>query len=285
MRALLLLLSASFSLLAADVPVDILEAARTGKEKVVAALLAKGVDIESRDKEGKTPLMLAAEYGRTATVKLLLDKGAKPDARDAQHWNAYMLALLQPSGGLIRKHEPVLKLLPQPKRFRLAVAAGWSPGQALFSSCFMGPEDLMQHMRQLHPDGMVIEALQHFAIKSGRDMIAVVSADARGRSDVSERPAPKDADAVLSLSVEPGVTCVQRFDRLSMMIQATLNPPGSETVLLEKSFGAGVRIGMRGYAASNPNQHGAIYEEWARSQAGALYWAVLTALLIGNQPA
>ncbi|MEO8369240.1 MAG: ankyrin repeat domain-containing protein [Candidatus Solibacter sp.] len=278
---MLLLLSASLPLLAADAPLDILEAARTGKEKVVAALLAKGVDIESRNKEGKTPLMLAAEYGRTSTVKLLLEKGAKADARDAQHWNAYMLALLQPSGGIIRKHDPVLKLLPQPKRFRLAVTAGWTPGQALFSSCFMGPEDLMQHMRQLHPDGMVIEALQHFAIKSGHDMIAIVSADARGRSDVSERPVPKDVDAVLTLRVEPGATCVQRFDRLSMLIQATLNPPESETALLEKSFGEGLKYGVRGLAATNPNQHGPIYEDWAKSQAGAIYWAVLTALLIG----
>lgn len=280
MRALLLLLSAGLPLLAADPPLDILEAARTGKDKEVAALLAKGVDIESRDKEGKTPLMLAAEYGRTSTVKLLLDKGAKPDARDAHRWTAYMLALLQPSGGIIRKHDPVLKLLPPPKRFRLAVTAGWTPGTALFSSCFLRPEDLMQHMRQLHPDGMVIEALRHFAISSGRDMIAIVSADARGRSDVSERPAPKDVDAILTLNVEPGATCVQRFDRLSMLIQATLNSPENETVLLEKSFGAGVKIGMRGYAATNPNQHGPIYEEWARSQAGAIYWAVLTALLM-----
>jgi len=281
MRVLLLLLSAGLPLLAADVPMDILEAARTGKDKEVAALLAKGADIESRDKEGKTPLMLAAEYGRTSTVKLLLEKGAKPEARDAHRWNAYMWALLEPSGGLIRKHEPVLKLLPKPKRFRLAVTAGWTPGTALFSSCFMRPEDLVQHMRELHPDGMVIEALRHFAASSGRDMIAIVSADARGRSDVSERPAPKDADAVLTLSVEPGATCVQRFDRLNMQIHATLNPPGGETVLLEKSFGAAVKIGMPGYAATNPNQHGPIYESWAKSQAGALYWAVLTALLMG----
>jgi len=52
-------------------------------------------------------------------------------------------------------------------------------------------------------------------------------------------------------------------------------------VLLAKSFGAAVKIGMPGYAATNPNQHGPIYESWAKSQAGALYWAVLTALLMG----
>ena len=44
----------------------------------------------------------------------------------------------------------------------------------------MRPEEMTQHIRQLHPDGMVIEALQHFAATSGRDLIAIVSADARG---------------------------------------------------------------------------------------------------------
>ena len=176
MRALLLLIALGLPLPAADAPMDILEAARRGKPKEVEALLAKGADIESRDKEGKTPLMLAAQYGRTSTVQLLLAKGARPDARDAHRWNAYMWALLQPSGGVIHgTHDSVLRLLPQPKRIRLAVTASWTPGKTLFSSCFMGPEDLMQHMRQLHPDGMAIEALQRFAISSGRDLMAIVS--------------------------------------------------------------------------------------------------------------
>ena len=281
MRVLLLLLSAGLPLVAADEPLDILEAARRGNEKEVAALLAKGSDIESRDRDGKTPLMLAAQYGRTSTVKLLLDKGAKPDARDAHRWNAYMWALLQPSGGFIHiTHDPVLKLLPQPKRFRLAITANWSPGKSLFSSCFMRPQELMQHIRQLHPDGIVIEALQHYALTSGRDMVAIVSVDARGNSDVSERPTPKDVDGVLTLRVEPGATCVQQVDQLSTTIQATLNGP-NDSALLERSFGAGVKTGKLGIRATNPNQYGPLYQDWAKSQAGAIYWAVLTALLMG----
>jgi len=60
-----------------------------------------------------------------------------------------------------------------------------------------------------------------------------------------------------------------------------LNRPEDQTPLLEKSFGAGVKTGMRGQSATNPNQHGPLYETWAKSQAGPLYWAVLTALLLG----
>lgn len=261
---------------------DILEAAKKGKAKEIEALLAKGADLEATDREGRTPLMLAAQYGRTATVRLLVDKGAKPDARDTHRWNAFMLALLAPSGGVVHTtHDAVLKLLPQPKRFRLAITANWTPGKALFSSCFMRPEEMTQHMRQIHPDGMVIEALRHFAATSGRDLIAIVSADARGNTEISERPTPKDVDAVLTLRVEPGAACVQQVDRLSMLIQATLNRPEDQTPLLEKSFGAGVKTGMRGQSATNPNQHGPLYETWAKSQAGPLYWAVLTALLLG----
>src|SRR5258708_29032948 len=135
MRFCAILLAAAFSILAADLPMDILEAAKKGKAKELEGLLAKGADLEARDKDGRTPLMLAAQYGRTETVHLLLDKGAKPDARDTHRRNAYMLALLTPSGGVVHtSHEAVLKLLPQPQRFRLAVTPSWAPGNSLFSA-------------------------------------------------------------------------------------------------------------------------------------------------------
>jgi ankyrin repeat protein len=275
------ILAAAFTALAADVPMDLLEAARKGKDKEIEALLAKGSDIETRDKDGRTPLMLAAQYGRTASVRMLLDKGAKADARDAHRWNAFMLALLSPSGGVVHTtHDAVLKLLPQPKRFRVAITASWAPGKGFFSSCFMRSDDLTQHLRQLHPDGMVIEALQHFAPTSGRDLIAFVSADARGISEISERPTPKDVDAVLTLLVEPGVACVQQADQISMRIQANLSAPEKAAPLLEKTFGGAVKTGMRGQAATNPNQHAPLFESWAKSQTGTVYWAVLTALLL-----
>src|ERR1039458_8229189 len=133
MRFCALLFAGALTVLAADAPMDILEAAKKGNAKEIEALLAKGADLEARDKEGRTPLMLAAQYGRTATVRLLLDKGAKPGVRDSHGWNAYNLALLAPSDGMVHtRHDAVLKLLPQPKRFRLAVTASWTPGKALF---------------------------------------------------------------------------------------------------------------------------------------------------------
>jgi hypothetical protein len=281
MRCCAILLTALLPLLAAQNPPDLLDAAKKGRTAQVEQLLEKGAAIEAADREGRTALMLAAQYGHTATVRLLLDKGAKPGTRDTHGWNAYMLALLNPSGGVVHTpHDAVLKLLPQPKRFRLAIDAAWAPGKELFSSCFLRPADLTGHLREIRPDALVIEALQHYAQTSGRDLMAIVSADARGTSDISGRSTPADVDAVLTLQVEPGITCVRQFDQVSMRIQATLTRPQASQGGFEKTFGAGMKTGMRGEVANNPNQHGPLFASWAKSQAGPIWWAVLTALLM-----
>ena len=51
---------------------------------MVKLLLAKdGVDLDSKDKDGRTPLSLAARIGHEAVVKLLLAKdGVDPDSED-----------------------------------------------------------------------------------------------------------------------------------------------------------------------------------------------------------
>jgi len=280
MRFCVVLLAAALSLPAADAPMTIMEAARRGLSRDVETLLAKGANIESKDEEGRTPLMIAAQHGRADLVRLLLGKGAQPDARDTHGWNAYMLALLAPAHGLHTHPDAVIKLLPQPKRFRLAVTARWAPGKALFSSCFLRPADLTQHMRELHPDGMVIEALQRYAASSGHAYFAIVSTDARGNSDISERSTPADVDGVLELLVEPGAACVQQSDQLSMLVHATVTRPGAQTPLYDKSFSYGLKTGLREEVAANPNQYRPIYLSWAKSQAGSLYWAALTGLLM-----
>lgn len=51
-----------------------------GNKARVEELLAAGVDVNSRDTDGTTPLMLAATGGHPDIVKLLLDAGADPNA-------------------------------------------------------------------------------------------------------------------------------------------------------------------------------------------------------------
>jgi hypothetical protein len=275
--ALLLL---AFPASAADPSEDLLEAARKGKKDQVAALLNKGAPLEAKDKEGRTPLLLAAQYGRTSTVQLLLAKGAKPDARDSRGWNAFMLALMAPSGGVVHTpHDAVLKLLPQPARLRVAVDAAWTPGKAIFSSCFMRPEELERHIRDIRPDSIVVEAFQHFATTSGRDLIAIVHAGVHGMAAIENASPPDDADAILTLRVEPGVACVRQSDQLSLLIHARLVHKPDQSPVLDKEFGGGVKTGMREELAANPNQHAPLYEAWAKSQAGPLYWGVLAALM------
>jgi hypothetical protein len=263
---------------------DLLDAAKHGKKVEVEAFLKQGVPIEATDKEGRTPLMLAAQYGRVSTVQLLLASGAKADARDRHGWNAFMLALISPSGGVAgvvhSAHDSVLKLLPQPKRFRVAVDAAWAPGKAVFSSCFMRPEQLSQHLRDLHPDALVVQALQHFAVASGHDLVALVHSDVHGLANIENAGVPDDADALLTLRVEPGAACVQQSDQLSLLIRARLVRKAETSPAMEEEFGGGVKMGgMRVEFAANPNQYAPLYEAWAKSLARPLYWALLTALM------
>lgn len=267
--------------LAADAPMGILEAARKGRTQRIEELFAKHVDLETRDKEGRTPLLLAAQYGHAAAVQSLLDKGANPLARDVHQWNAYMLALLAPSGGVVHTtHEAVLKLLPQPKRFRIAVDALWTADRGLFRSCFVRPDAIAAHLRDVHADAIVLEAFQRYFGASGRDLIAIASADARGTSEVSSRELAADADAVVTLEVLPGATCVQPNDQMFLQIHAVVKRPGESAPLLDKTFGTSVKLGMREQLATNATQHEPLYRAWAKAQAGTVYWAVIAALML-----
>jgi ankyrin repeat protein len=60
--------------------------------RAVAALDA-GADVNARDAQQNTPLLLAAIDGKAATVALLLARGADADARDAQEYRAFDLAV------------------------------------------------------------------------------------------------------------------------------------------------------------------------------------------------
>ncbi len=67
------------------------DAARMGRDDMVPALLAAGVDIEVTDAKGYTALVLASYNGQESTTALLLRHGAAVDgAHDAQGNTALM---------------------------------------------------------------------------------------------------------------------------------------------------------------------------------------------------
>lgn len=61
----------------------LLEAAYNESEEMVALLLNKGVDVDTRDSENKTPLMNAAYAGELNVIKALLKSNATVNAQDS----------------------------------------------------------------------------------------------------------------------------------------------------------------------------------------------------------
>ncbi|MCA1594095.1 MAG: ankyrin repeat domain-containing protein [Acidobacteria bacterium] len=72
---------------------SLLRAAHEGDADAVGALLAEGTDVDARDDQQWTPLMVATVRGHAGVVKSLLGGGADVNARNAKGWGALMLAV------------------------------------------------------------------------------------------------------------------------------------------------------------------------------------------------
>ena len=69
------------------------DAARLGRIDVLPALLIAGADIEARDPQGYTPLILASYNGQAKATDLLLAQGASPDAPDRTRGNTSLMGV------------------------------------------------------------------------------------------------------------------------------------------------------------------------------------------------
>jgi ankyrin repeat protein len=65
-----------------SLPDQLLDAAHNGDTAAVEQMLAKGVGIDARGKDGLTALIAASAIGKIDIMKLLLGKGASIDLRD-----------------------------------------------------------------------------------------------------------------------------------------------------------------------------------------------------------
>ena len=80
------------------VPVLVASAGCANGLEEVRTLLEAGVDVDSRDATGRTPLMAAAKHRRTEVAEALLDHGADPGLVDSRGWTALTVASTQRSG-------------------------------------------------------------------------------------------------------------------------------------------------------------------------------------------
>jgi ankyrin repeat protein len=69
----------------------LLAAATTGDADAAAIALRQGADLETRDGNGRTPLILAATHDRLDVARLLVALGADPDTQDAQQDSAWLV--------------------------------------------------------------------------------------------------------------------------------------------------------------------------------------------------
>jgi ankyrin repeat protein len=71
---------------------DLFQAAASGDIRMVRFFLEIGADVNAKNKDGKTALMLASDKGNLEAVKLLLDKGAEVNAKNKDGKTALLVA-------------------------------------------------------------------------------------------------------------------------------------------------------------------------------------------------
>jgi hypothetical protein len=260
---------------AADRGKELLDAAAQGHTANVQELLGKGASLESKDKNGRTALMLAAQHGHAATVRVLLEKGADASARDRTGATAWVLAMFSTAGARTGAGE-VLQFLPPPPRPKVAVEAVWTTNN-LYNSCIMRLEQLTQLVSDLEPDRLELTAFRRYFMNSGKDLIEISAANARGVAGPDDA-AFANADAVLILTMRPGAACVpqQGADRLSLTLEVQLLRAKDRAVLLRKSLGGGLKSLLQ-RTVSGQAQYSPVYEELARPFAEQAYWAAVEA--------
>jgi len=261
---------------AADAGKLLLEAAAQGRETVVQDLLAKGAQVQIKDKNGRTPLMLAAQRGHAAVVQLLLRKGAEPWARDPAGATAWVLAMFTPAGNREGNAE-VLKSLPPPDRPNWAIEVVWS-GANVYNSCVMAIDGLSRYLNDLRPDVLLLSAFRNYLAASGKDLVELGEANGRGGGAPSES-AYAHSDGVLILTVRPGVACEaqQSADHLTLTVDARLVRSSDRALLFHKVVGGGGLKSLHQRLVTGQAQYFPVFQEWMQPDAGQIYWAAVDA--------
>jgi hypothetical protein len=243
-------LAAQSVLTAADAGKELLDAAAQGHTARVQDLVAKGASLETRDKNGRTPLMLAAQHGHAA--------------------------MFAPAGNRSGNAE-VLQSLPQPPRPRIAVEALWTTSN-IYNSCVMRLDELTRFLSSLQPDLLALRAFRRYAADSGKDLVEITGANARG-VEGPDNQAFVDNDAVIVLTVRPGVACLpqQSADQVSLTLEVQLLRARDRAVLLRKSIGGGALKSLSARIVTGQAQYLPVYLEWIQPYAEQAWRAAVEA--------
>ncbi len=101
-------LIAFFSLLisspawAGDINSDFIKAAAKDDTATVKNLLAKGADVNTKNDDGWTALMLAAKGGYIDIVKLMLTNGAEINVKNMGGFTAFMYAVVEDHNSIVK---------------------------------------------------------------------------------------------------------------------------------------------------------------------------------------
>lgn len=88
-------------------------AARHNDSETIKKMIAAGADLNERDNNGSTPLILAAMNGHLEIVELLLHLGADKNLKDNSGYNAYYSAMFHGDfkGMTLEPYKSILELL------------------------------------------------------------------------------------------------------------------------------------------------------------------------------
>lgn len=125
MRTILIyFLVASISFLYAGVNEDLLQGAAEGNVALVKRSIEQRAELETKNEEGETALILASWYGSPEIVTLLLENGANINAQDKEGYTAIAKAA---SLGVGRHYEIVEILIQASANVNLKTKDGKSP--------------------------------------------------------------------------------------------------------------------------------------------------------------
>jgi ankyrin repeat protein len=138
----------------------------------VRILLNSGAEIETRDSDGATPLMLAASVGQTEIFKFLLERGANMDVRDKRGMTILIAAACGCAQATMNTTDDIVKIILE--RGADVNARDNDGTTALMNAAggFEGPQMLqllLDHGANLRARNKHGETALTFAIKAHRD--------------------------------------------------------------------------------------------------------------------